>query len=209
MLGWHYGAYLKWSSTLKYNISKVFHYTIDFWFKIKLKSDTLHNINVQVLSKYAKHASLLFLRELVQPFSDGSWLWMLLTGRVMLQHLDILIWVKRQTCECILQNGLFLWRHRKVTEISQDVRMRIEDLHKSSSTLSTISRYVLQCKLLNLSIDNMRLCNHCTAQEGDRICPRDVPWRCWLKLVRESLSTVKQVLDQHGLKGHWVKKTLL
>ena len=147
------------------------------------------------------------------------------------------IWINwRQICGCTLRHTsntllpcVTSWENQKKSAI--DVRKKIVDLHESGSSLGTISR-CLKVSCLSVPTITNQYNHNGNVQPSyysvrrQVLCPRDecwfgemcvsIPeqkpntlWRCWLKLVRVSSSTVKPVLYQHGLKGHLVRKKSL
>ncbi|CAJ0918597.1 unnamed protein product [Ranitomeya imitator] len=114
-------------------------------------------------------------------------------------------------------------------EIGQDIRKRIVDLHKSGSSFGTITRY------LKVPRSSVQTIIHKYKQDGNVqssyrsgrrrvLCPRDeralvrhvhinprTKAKDLVKMMTEagkivSISTVKRVLYQHGLKGHSARK---
>lgn len=117
----------------------------------------------------------------------------------------------------------------KSKEISQDIRKRIVDVHKSGSSLGAISRCL---KVPRSSVQTIirKYKHHGNVQPSYRsgrrrvLCPRDeralvrnvhinprTKAKDLVKMLAEagksvSLSTVKRVLYRHGLKGHSPRK---
>ncbi|KAJ0000165.1 hypothetical protein NQD34_012007 [Periophthalmus magnuspinnatus] len=117
----------------------------------------------------------------------------------------------------------------KSKEISQDIRKKIVDLHKSGSSLGAISSCL---KVPRSSVQTIirKYKHHGNVQPSHRsgrrrvLCPRDeralvrnvhidprTKAKDLVKMLAEagksvSISTVKRVLHQRGLKGHSARK---
>ena len=136
------------------------------------------------------------------------------------------------TCGCISRptfklSASLLDIMAKSKEISQDLRKKIVDLHKSGSSLRAISKClkVPRSSVQTIVRNTMGPRSRHTTQEGDAFCllEMNVLWceKCksiprttekdLVKILEEtgtkvSISTVKWVLHRHNLKGRSARK---